>query len=658
MSGRRNEDELRIAALETALEQSKAAYEALFVNTVHGVVHQCASGEVIAANPAAERILGLSLDQMTGRTSMDPRWHATKEDGSNFPGSEHPAMIALQTNEVVQDVLMGVFNPQLDEYRWININAVPETRPGETAPFQVFVTFEDVTERRAAQKECQRLAQAVDQSAENIVITDADGVIEYVNPSFERASGYARAECIGKTPRLIKSGRHGESFYRGLWQTINSGHSWRGRMVNKKSDGTEYTEDGSISPVLDASGEVTSFVSVRRDVSETLAVAEEKEELRALLLQSQKMESIGRLAGGVAHDFNNLLAVINGVTDEVIEMIDGGETAEREDLEMIREAGTRATDLTRQLLTFSRKEAVSRNVLCLSEVVEALVPMIRRLVGEHIEVQCLTKDKTNLLGDSGQIEQILMNMSANARDAMPEGGRLAFEVNRVDLDPEFAKSRPNLEAAPYVVLTVADSGVGLDEQTQERIFEPFFTTKSGGRTGLGLATVFGIVKQAGGDVEVQSKAGQGTTFRIYFPATDASASRVEETSMANESGTEKVLVVDDDSAVRRLVGRQLSSAGYTVVVAADGQEALRHCEHLGDSLQLVVTDVVMPGMGGRELARRIHEAHQHLKILFMSGWAEGAVTDNNVLDDLPFIAKPFSSKQIRQAARKTLDSPS
>jgi two-component system, cell cycle sensor histidine kinase and response regulator CckA len=378
------------------------------------------------------------------------------------------------------------------------------------------------------------------------------------------------------------------------------------------------------------------------------------------LRQAQKMEAVGRLAGGVAHDFNNLLSVIVGHAALVLEEMKP-EDKFVPDLEAIRRAGERAADLTRQLLVFSRQQLLEPRVLRLGQVVSELAAMLPRLLGEDIELSVSTAGCVGKVhADASQIEQIVMNLAVNARDAMPQGGKLGIETADVELDASDAERHPSLAPGSYAVLTVADSGVGMDAATRERIFEPFFTTKEKGKgTGLGLATVFGIVKQSRGHVEVHSEPGAGTTFKVYFPCTD----RAIEPAPASAAvtvlrGSETILLVEDDEQVRALNAAVLRRSGYRVLDAKDGILALVASEKLADPIHLLLTDVIMPRMNGRELAERITSARPATKVLFLSGYASDSIVRNGVLDlGVAFLQKPATPKSLLQKVGEVLDAP-
>ena len=515
------------------------------------------------------------------------------------------------------------------------------------------VNLTDVTRRKQAEAEHQRLTRAIEQVAETVVVTDILGNITYVNPAFETITGYLRAEVLGRNPRFLKSGEQDMAFYRALWAIISGGGTWQGRLVNKKKNGTLYTESATISPVRDASGVITSYVAVKRDVTRELA-------LEAQFLQSQKMEGIGQLAGGIAHDFNNLLCVILSCTGFALEGLPEGAPL-RDDLLEAQQAGERAAALTRQLLAFSRQQLLQPVSLDLNLVLGELEKMLRRIIGEDIDLLLAQAPELALvMADPGQIEQVLMNLAVNARDAMPRGGRLLIETANVDLDAQYAAEHPGVIPGLHVMLAVTDSGIGMDAQTMARIFEPFFTTKGVGKgTGLGLSTIDGIVKQSGGTISVHSELGGGTSFRVYLPQAPSAVSAIASRPVVMHprvEGAETVLVVEDVEALRKITRRILEGAGYTVLTAADAHDALLiSAQHEGD-IHLLLTDVVMPGIGGAALAQELVHSRPTLKLLYMSGYTDDAIVRHGVgTAEAKFLGKPFSRAELTGKVRQVLD---
>jgi signal transduction histidine kinase/response regulator RpfG family c-di-GMP phosphodiesterase len=426
----------------------------------------------------------------------------------------------------------------------------------------------------------------------------------------------------------------------------------------------EYAEHGKhynlvAWPTLDEHGRVISLAHVIKDVTQDKKTEAERLRLKEQLRAAQKMEAIGSLAGGIAHDFNNMLYVIMSFTDLVLDATDQGD-ARRSQLIEVKKASERAAALIRQLLAFSRKQILKPVALDLNRVTTELQKMLHRILGEDIAlVPVLAPDLGSIMVDPSQIEQVLMNLVVNARDAMPTGGKLTIETANVELDAAFMMTGSTVRPGPYIMLAVTDTGCGMDKETADRIFEPFFTTKERGKgTGLGLSTVYGIVRQSGGEIIVQSQRDQGTTFRIYLPRSEASAEEAPAILpvAARLTGDETILVVEDEPAVLDLAKQVLAKAGYTVMTAANGDEALQLCERQSGKIHLALTDVVMPGMGGRVFAEQLTRLRPDIKILYMSGYTDDAIDHHGTLDPgTHLITKPFSLTDLRRKVRELLD---
>ena len=509
-------------------------------------------------------------------------------------------------------------------------------------------------QRQLAQDSLQKLSCAVEQSADIIFITDDQGVIEYVNPTFEKVTGYCREEVMGRTPGFLKSGQQAPAIYRELWETIRSGDVYRNIEVNRRKNGGLYYVDESIGPIRDAAGTITHFVSNGRDLTERLRV-------EAQLLQAQKMDAIGRLAGGVAHDFNNLLTIITSYSELALDSVVPG-SANQSRIQEILSAARRAAELTRQLLAFSRQQPQALRVAELNPVVAAIIKTLHRLIGEDIDlIFAPGKDVGRIRLDPVQIEQILMNLAANSRDAMPQGGRLSIQTSDVQLDEQYAEHKKAIiPIGRYAVLTVTDTGSGIPADHLAHVFEPFYTTKPSGKgTGLGLATVYGIVKQNHGFVWVYSEPGIGTTLKIYFPCVQERLSPLEVPNLSLTDalrGNETVLLVEDEESLRRASAEFLGLRGYTVLEARDGLDALSVTKHHGSTIHLAVTDVVMPHMSGGQLAKELETTRPETRVLFVSGYAGQTVLDHKVVDvENNFLQKPFTLTQLAKKVRTVLD---
>ena len=495
---------------------------------------------------------------------------------------------------------------------------------------------------------------ALNAAADAIVITDRAGVIEWINPAFTQLTGYTAKEALGKNPRnLVKSDKHAPAFYKDFWDTILAGRTWHGEMINRRKDGSLYTEDQTVTPILDASGAIIHFVAIKEDMTDRL-------QLEAEFRQAQKMESVGQLASGIAHDFNNLLTVINGMSQLVLAGVSKVDPVYADVQEILR-AGERAATLTRQLLAFSRQQILEPRVLNFNTAVVGMEGLLRRLLGEDIDLVVVpTPGLGNVKADPGQIEQVITNLAVNARDAMPQGGQLIIETQNVTIDKDYARQiGVTMPSGSYVLLAVSDSGGGMDEATRVRIFEPFFTTKGPSRgTGLGLSTVYGIVKQSHGFIGVYSEVGQGTSFKIYLPqVTEAAGTDRPGPTVVSSSGTETILLVEDNAGLRKLATRLLKPAGYTVLGAGTGEEALLVLARHAAPVHLLLTDVVMPGMSGRHLAERLAQTHPGMKVLYMSGYTSDTMVRHGVLEaKVSFINKPFNAAALLQKVREVLDS--
>jgi len=506
----------------------------------------------------------------------------------------------------------------------------------------------DITAQKKAEEAMTSLVTAIEHAEEPIVVTGLDGAIQYCNPAFEKVTGYSREEAIGQNPRILKSGKHSPEFYADLWKTVNSGKVWRGQLTNRKKNGSLYQEEATISPITDTSGRQTGFVAVKRDVTE-------QRQLEEQFRQAQKLESVARLAGGVAHDFNNLLTVINGYSGILLRAISPSDRLHRSYVEEIKKAGEHAATLTRQLLAFSRKQVIKPAVLDLNTTIEQSAAMLQRLIGEDIVLEThLGRSLGQVIADPDQLVQVIMNLAVNARDAMPDGGRLDIATSNVDLRAADS-SRPDAIPGRYILLTVTDTGHGMDETIRQRIFEPFFTTKESGQgTGLGLSTVHGIIRQGGGWIDVSSEVGIGTSFKVYLPRADGMASVVGEANdtLGTAAGA-TILVVEDQDVVRSFIKTTLQQHGYHVIAAADGVEAVDLAKQYSGPIDLCLTDVVLPGINGKELSGRLKQLRPGLKVLFTSGYTADVIARRGVLDDgMEFIAKPFSSDAL---ARKVAD---
>ena len=480
------------------------------------------------------------------------------------------------------------------------------------------------------------LATAVEQAAESIVITDRLGAIEWVNPAFEAVTGFSRQEAIGQNPRILKGGRQDAAFYEEMWRVLADGDVWRGHFVNRRKDGTLFEEDATISPVRDPSGVTTHYVAVKRDVTHELA-------LQRQLELSQRIEALGRLAGGIAHDFNNLLGIVRGFAEFHLRY-PGKKQELASSLQEIVKAADRGAKLTSQLLAFGRKQVLQPQVVDLRAALADVTGMFRHVLGEDVVLDVRVPAPLHVRVDPTRLEQILLNLVVNARDAMSSGGRLTIEAG-----PAVAVE----DGLRCARLSVADTGAGMSPETLERIFEPFFTTKPNG-TGLGLSMVYGIVRQSGGAIRCESAPGQGARFEIILPLADPpgtpgtpATSTLRPASRGK--GHETILLVEDQGVLREILARGLTAEGFTILEAGDGHGALKVAQAAGP-IDLLLTDVVMPGLSGRELAERLSASRPGLRTLFMTGHGMDVLAPHGVLEQgVRIVEKPFRMEALLDA---------
>lgn len=502
--------------------------------------------------------------------------------------------------------------------------------------------------RLAAIKESETRFQAIIENAADVVsIVDLEGVLRYVSPAVTRALGFDPREMVGRSffePMHPDDAPIASLLIREVRDQPGNVRSEEVRF--RHVDGSWRTMTLTAKNLREVRG-IEGIVVTTRDISHQKA-------LETDLRQAQRMETVGQLAGGVAHDFNNLLTAINGRTEFLAEGTNLNAN-QREDVEEIRLAAGRAASLTRQLLAFSRKQVLTPRVVNLNVVIRGMEPMLRRLIGEDILVQIVQQeDLDNITADSGQIEQIVLNLSLNSRDAMPDGGVL--KIKTANISSSDAGLPANVGATDLVMLHVEDTGEGMDDHTRDHIFEPFFTTKPEGKgTGLGLSTVYGIVKQSGATITVDSAVGRGTSFRIYFPRTEAELSAPQPGPLRQE-GSERLLLVEDDRSVRELAERIFRERGYKVTATGEGREALRAFAAAPDEIDIVVTDLIMPGMSGRELVQAIHQIRPDLKALYVSGYTEDEIVRRGLHDPgVAFLQKPFTADELVDRVRTLLD---
>ena len=506
--------------------------------------------------------------------------------------------------------------------------------------------------RARLQQTQMRLSFAIEQAAEAVIITDDAGHILYANPNFEKLTGLSRSEIIGQPTQFIGSGLGAASTGREIWDTVSAGQVWHGRVATQRQSGEAYTIDATVAPVRDEAGSIVNYIGTMRDVSREVQLEEH-------FRRAQKMEALGQLAGGVAHDFNNLLTVIQ-LSTRLLEQQLCSQDGAWKHVQRIREAGERGSNLTRQLLSFSRREMARPQVVSLNDAIRDLSKMLQRLVREDISLEmALAEQLWKVKIDLTQVDQVIMNLAVNASDAMPQGGTLILRTANVVLDEAFTAENPDVQPGEYVFLGVSDSGVGMDEEVRSHLFEPFFTTKEPGKgTGLGLATVFGVVTQNHGHIRVRSQVGEGTDFELYLPRSTESV-EPEQAPSANVSrgarSSRTILLVEDDKDVRELSAQILTAHGYHVLTAGDGLAGLRVSQEFKGPIHLLLTDVVMPHMSGPELAARLKDQRPEMPVLFASGYTRDVIAYHEVTaSGDTFIRKPFSEDRLTQKVQTLL----
>jgi PAS domain S-box-containing protein len=516
----------------------------------------------------------------------------------------------------------------------------------------------EIAERKRAQETLRMLSSAVEQAKESVTITDANldlpgPKIVFVNPAFTKMTGYTAAEVIGKTPRILQGPRTDKTILARLRKKLEQGEVFEGEAINYRKDGTEFDLEWQIAPIRDASGKITHFTAIQRDITA-------RKRLEAQLFQSQKMETVGKLSGGIAHEFNSILTAIIGQSELLLGDLPADSPLTKNATE-ISNAAVRAATLTRQLLAYGRKQMLQPEILDLNLVLAGMESTLQHLMGRDVDVRIVPGAGLKAVKmDPGQMEQVIVNIAMNAAAVMPNGGKFTLETANVTLDQEYVSHFQDLKAGEYVMLAMTDTGTGISPEVKKNIFEPFFTTKGVGQgTGLGLATCYGILKQSGGHINVYSELSRGATFKVYLPQVEARPKIPAPRPGADQlpRGTETILLVEDDPALREMASTLLTRLGYTVLAAADGVEALslKHRQGAGH-VDLVFTDVVMPHMSGKELSDRFRILYPQTKILFTSAYTENAIVHQGVLNPgVTLLQKPFTPSALACKVREVLD---
>jgi PAS domain S-box-containing protein len=645
---------------EAQLRLSEEKHRTLFTTMAQGVVYQDADGKIVSANPAAERILGLSLDQLRGLTSIDPRWRAFREDGTDFPGDKHPIPVSLRTGKPVTGLVHSVYQPQRNEHVWIRVSSVPLFRPGESKPYQAYATFDDITDLKkaeAALRESEKLYSTLFTSMREgfalheIVCNHREEPVDYrflaVNPAFEALTGLKKEDLLGRTVLEVMP---------------ETEPGWIEKYGRVALGGEPFSFE-SFSGVLERyyhviafSPQPRQFAVIFNDITEVKESEEEKARLQEQLAQAQKMESIGKLAGGVAHDYNNQLSGIMGYAELLRARLNDGELIRYVDL--ILQGARNGARLTRQLLSFARKGQYTSQIIDLDGVVDQVVDILGGTIDKRIEIRWERRvDHPAILADPNQIKNAVLNIALNAGEAIEGSGTVVFETTLVTVDENSDNIFFDLKPGRYVCLTIKDDGRGMEEEVKEQLFDPFFTTKEFGQgSGMGLPAAYGTVKHHGGGIYVDTVPGKGSAFHVLLPCQGPG----EETSSAappeiKQESPARILVVDDDDLIRGLIIDYLQDQGYSVHGAADGAQGLNYLKANRGRINLVILDLVMPKIGGEELFEALKKIDPEVKVLLSSGYSGEDIRLARLLEGgAPFIHKPYSLTELTAAVEKIL----
>ncbi len=631
---------------ENKLKESEERYRLLAENATDLIIFMDLRGKIQYVNKAVLELTGEKLEKILGSYIEE---YIPEEEFSAFKKRQNLRLAGNLETFSYETKL------KLNEKEYVfDVVSTPVIKDGKVEG--LLVIGRNITEKKKAEERNSILAEVIKQAASSIVITDTDGNIEYVNPFFEKVTGYSYEEVKGQNPRILKSGKHNEEFYKNLWDTITSGRTWHDIFINKKKDGSLYYEDAIIFPIKDKNGKIIRYAGVKQDITKQI-------EYEKQVVQLQRLDAIGKFTTGIAHDFNNILTTIIGYS-EVLEKLTKDDPEIKKKVNLLKKAGERAKNLISSLLAFSRKQMRKREVLNINELIEDMYDMFKRMIPEDIIFKLeLSPHAPSIYADRVQIEQILINFLINSKEAIEEAGKsekiIKIRTERVFIDDTFTSKHPGSKKGEYLLLEVYDNGKGMSEEVKKKIFEPFFSTKKGG-TGLGLSTIFGIVKQNDGYITVYSEEGKGTTFKIYWPKTfykekkqGISIDRKEEKEF-KVSGN--VLVVDDNEDVRSVMREFAENIGLQVEEAVDGREAFEKIKKTPNKYKLVVSDIVMPEIDGFELKELLNQEGINIKMIFCSGYPLKHVNDFSLEEEknLKFLSKPVSFNQFVEAIKELL----
>ena len=632
---------------EAEARESEERFRTTFEQVAVGIAYYDRSGRLLRVNDKFCDMTAYSREELLGMTFLEL---TAPEDRAE---SEAARLAILAGRQTVYSAEKQYLTKNGTTF-WCHVNSTLIKEAADTPEYFVSV-LTDIMERKRSELALRLRDRAIQSVSQGIIITELgrnDNPIIYASAGFERITGYRAEEVLGRDCRFLQGAETDANTVARMREAIARREACEVEIVNYRKDGSTFWNALSLNPVIDDSGAVGHYVGVQIDTSE-------RKLLEQLLQQSQKMEAVGQLAGGVAHDFNNLLTVISGNAGLVLDMPDVNGMV-RDCVADIRAASERAAGLTQRLLGFSRRSILQPKVLDLNAAVTESMTLLRRLIGEEIELTTvLGADLNPVKVDPAQLDQVLLNLAVNARDAMPKGGRLTIETANVSLSDDYAATHLDAKSGPHVLLAMTDTGCGMPREIMDRIFEPFFTTKEVGKgTGLGLSMVLGIVQQSGGCINVYSEPGRGTSFKIYLPVVAEHFSPKKDVqSLPDPRGTETVLVVEDEKGVRDFAVTSLRQLGYQAEAACDSEEALGLLQARGGRFDLVITDVVMPKLSGPQLVEALRKRIPDVRVLYMSGYTDDTVVRHGLLEaEVAFLQKPFSVQELARKVREVLAS--
>jgi len=622
------------------LRESEAKYRRILETTSEGYLLLSSENKIMEVNKSFCKMLGCNRDEMLGKTPFD------------FVDDENRKIFIEQTSKI-SDTTHRTYEITLKKKNGQDLHTYFKTTTIRDKSGRVqgsFAFIADIDEHIRTQQERNLLAIAIEQASESVFITDRNGKIQYVNPAFERLTGYARKEAINRNLRFLKSGKHDDRIFKQMWNTITRGDVWHGHIINRKKDGSFYEADASVSPVSDKSGKIINFVSIDRDITHEI-------ELEKQLIHALKIETIGTLAGGIAHDFNNILTSVIGFAELALNDAKKG-SMQYENLQEVLTAGSRAIDLVKQILTFSRQTDQKKKPVQVKFILKEVLNLIRSSIPTTIEIKQNIQSNAVVMGDSTHIHQVIMNLCTNAAHAMKDkGGMLTVDLSDIEVNSGLILKYPDLPPGSYINLTVTDTGHGMTPDVLDKIFDPFFTTKEKEEgTGMGLSVVHGIVRSHGGGIYAYSEPGKGSTFKIFLPAIQKYLKPEDSIDRPVLTGTERILLVDDEPAIVNMSKQTLESLGYDVVMRTSSIEAMEYFRNHPESVDLVITDMTMPNMTGDELAVELMKIRPDIPVILCTGFSTRINEQKAKAKGIrKFVLKPVIKQELSETIRKVLD---